>query len=457
MFSIKEGAYSVFVLLFYTQVLGMGGTAAGLALTLAVIFDCISDPIIGAWSDRLDSRWGRRHPFLLAGTIPMGFGFIGLFLVPDKVVASQSLLTLWLLFWSIWIRTTLSVFAIPHLAMSAEMSSDYRERSAILGARMFFVFLCTVTIPAIALTVLFNQTGDVDGRFVRENYPVYGLVSCILTWAVGLVTIWSTRRYAVRRAPMPHPSMAAGISGFISDFLQTLRIRNFRQLLAFDVAASASYGVLISTHMLGYIYFWELDSRQIALLLAAPSLLGVSAAMLLIHWLGSRVAKHTILQLTCAALIVDGTWPYALRLAGLMPENGNPVVFWSLFAQMLLWMFFFILRGIAGQSLTADIADENDLAQGRRQEGALFAASTFSQKLAGALGPLYGGVVLDIIGLTRGMAPGTIAQETLNGLAIYSLLGVMLPLLVALYFSFNISLSEERLREIQAALGRRGS
>jgi GPH family glycoside/pentoside/hexuronide:cation symporter len=140
-----------------------------------------------------------------------------------------------------------------------------------------------------------------------------------------------------------------------------------------------------------------------------------------------------------------------------MPENGNPVVFWSLFVQMLLWMFFFILRGIAGQSLTADIADENDLVQGRRQEGALFAASTFSQKLAGALGPLYGGVVLDLIGLTRGMAPGTIAQETLNGLAIYSLLGVMLPLVVALYFSFNISLSEERLREIQAALGRRGS
>jgi GPH family glycoside/pentoside/hexuronide:cation symporter len=260
MFSIKEGAYSVFVLLFYTQVLGLGGTAAGLALTLAVVFDCISDPVIGAWSDRLDSRWGRRHPFLLAGTIPMGFGFVGLFLVPDTVVASQSLLTLWLLFWSIWIRSTLSVFAIPHLAMSAEMSSDYRERSAILGTRMFFVFLCTVMIPAIALTVLFNQAGDVDGRFVRENYPVYGMVSCILTWAVGLVTIWSTRKYAVRKAATSPSNSATGLSGFVRDFLQTLQIRNFRQLLAFDVAASASYGVLISTHMLGYIYFWELDS-----------------------------------------------------------------------------------------------------------------------------------------------------------------------------------------------------
>ncbi len=455
MFSIKEAAYSVFVLLFYTQVLGLGGTAAGLALTVAVIFDCVSDPVIGAWSDRLDSRWGRRHPFLLAGAIPMGFGFIGLFLVPDTVMESQLLLTLWLMFWSIWIRTTLSIFAIPHLALSAEMASDYRERSTILGARMFFVFICTVMIPAIALTVLFNQQGDVDGRFVRDNYPIYGLVSCILTWVVGLVTIWSTRAYAVRKPQRETLDKVRGLQSFIEDFARTLRIRNFRQLLAFDVAASVSYGVLIATHMLGYIYFWELDSKQIALLLAVPSLLGVSAAMILIHWLGSRVAKHTILQLTCVAMIIDGSWPYLLRLTGVMPENGSPVVFWSLFVQMLLWMFFFILRGIAQQSLTVDIADENDLVQGRRQEGALFAATTFAQKLANAVGPLYGGMVLDIIGLTRGMTPGTIAQDTLNGLAIYSLVGIMLPLAVALYFSFNISLSEERLREIQAELLRR--
>jgi GPH family glycoside/pentoside/hexuronide:cation symporter len=177
--------------------------------------------------------------------------------------------------------------------------------------------------------------------------------------------------------------------------------------------------------------------------------------MLAVHWLGGLVAKHTILRLSCAAMIVDGAWPYALRLTGLLPENGDPVVFYCLFLQMLLWMFFFILRSISSQSLTADIADENDLARGRRQEGALFSATLFAQKLAGAIGPLYGGAVLDVVGLSRGMAPGTIAQGTLDGLAIYSLLGIVLPLLAALYFSFNVSLSEERLREIQAALARR--
>jgi Na+/melibiose symporter-like transporter len=454
MFSVKEAAYSAFVLLFYTQVLGLSGAAAGITLAIAVVFDCISDPVIGAWSDRLRSRWGRRHPFMVAGTLPMGFGFVGLFCVPDAVADGQTLLSLWLLFWSIWIRTTLSIFAIPHMALSAEMTSDYRERSAILGVRLFFLFLFTVLIPATALAFLFDQSGDVDGRFERDNYPIYGLLSCLATWLIGLSCVWFTRAYS--SAPQtPADVSKAGLRAFVGDFLATLRIRNFRQLLAFDVAASVSYGVLIATHMLAYIYFWELSSRDIAILLAAPSLLGVSAAMLCIHWLGRRLAKHTILRAACALMIVDGIWPYVARLSGWLPDNGHPAVFWSLFLQMLLWMFFFILRGIASQSLVADIADENDLAQGRRQEGALFAASTFAQKLASALGPLYGGAVLDLVGLNRGMAPGTVVQTTLDGFAIYSAVGIMVPLTVALYFSFNVSLSEERLREIQAELGRR--
>jgi Na+/melibiose symporter-like transporter len=454
MFSVKEAAYNVFVLLFYTQVLGLGGTMTGTVLAVAVLIDCISDPIIGAWSDRLQSRWGRRHPFLLAGTVPMGVGFVGLFIVPESVVASQSQLAIWLLFWSIWIRTFLSIFSIPHLALSAEISSDYRERSSILGARLFFVFLCTVLIPAIALTALFNQSGEVDGRFVEDNYVVYGLASCVLTWIVGLLSVWYTRQYA-RPSAAPPADAASGVMAFLKDFLRTFRVRNFRQLLAFDVAASVSYGIMIATHFLAYVYFWEMNSDQIALLLAVPSLLGVSAAMFATHWLGSRVAKHTILRLCCAVMIVDGAWPYVARLAGWLPENGHPVVFYCLFLQMLLWMFFFILRSIASQSLTADISDENDLAQGRRQEGALFAASIFAQKLATALGPLYGGAVLDIVGLSRGMQPGTIPAPVLSSFAIYSLLGVMFPLLVALYFSFNVSLSEERLQDIQAQLARR--
>ena len=57
---------SYFLLLYYSQVLGLDPALAGLAMMIALVFDAISDPLVGAWSDRLRSRWGRRHPFLFA-------------------------------------------------------------------------------------------------------------------------------------------------------------------------------------------------------------------------------------------------------------------------------------------------------------------------------------------------------------------------------------------------------
>ncbi|MEM0953051.1 MAG: MFS transporter [Pseudomonadota bacterium] len=454
MFSVKEAAYAVFVILFYTQVLGLSGTAAGVALAVAVLVDCVSDPIIGAWSDQLESRWGRRHPFLVASTAPLGLGFIGLFWVPDLVIQEQTLLAGWLLFWSIWVRTAVSVFAIPHLALSAEMTNDYRERSSIIGARLFFVFTGSVLIPAVALLSIFDQQGDVDGRFVENNYVIYAFASCALCLMIGGVSIWSTRSLARPSSTAGH-SEHPSLRQFIMDFFATLRLENFRQLIAFEGSAMVAYGVLISTHILADIYYWELDSDDIALLLALPSLAGVSLALLSVKWLGRRLAKHDILRWSVGLLMADAVWPYLLRFAGWMPENGHPLVLWLLVLQMMIWMFLFILRGISSQSLTVDMADENDLLQGKRQEGALFAGALFAQKLATAVGPLYIGVALDAIGLTRGMEPGTVPDETLNGLIIWFAIGVLIPMAIALVYSFRVSLTEDRLHEIQKALRER--
>jgi len=62
-YAVKESAFTLFVLLFYTQVLGLSGTATGIVLFISLMWDAISDPLMGAWSDRFKSRWGRRHPY----------------------------------------------------------------------------------------------------------------------------------------------------------------------------------------------------------------------------------------------------------------------------------------------------------------------------------------------------------------------------------------------------------
>jgi GPH family glycoside/pentoside/hexuronide:cation symporter len=451
-FSVKEAAYAVFVLIFYTQVMGLGGSAAGIVLFLAVVFDSISDPVIGAWSDRLQTRWGRRHPFMLGAIFPLGLGFIGLFTVPEPVRSDQWLLAGWLLFWTIWIRTLVSCFTIPHLALSAEITRDYHERSRLIGIRMFFVFLTTVLVPALTLPLLFAESGGEDGRFVQANYPVYGLISCVLMWLVGLACVFGTRRHVRPRAgDNQHPGLAL----FLRDFLRTLHNRNFRNLILFEILAMISYGVLIALNIIVWTYYWELGADEMSGLLAAPSVLGVCTALPIMTWLGRRWPKHRIMQVAGALMCFNISWVLLLRFWGWLPENGHPLVFQMLLVQMVLWMFLFILRTISVYSLIADITDEHELEQGQRQEGAFFAAFAFASKLASGIGPLFGGIVLDFIGLERGMLPGTIDQGPLDALALATLLGILLPLLLSWHFSLRVSLSEERLKAIQTGLAQR--
>ena len=84
-FSVKDAAFVNFVVFYYTQVLGLSGTLTGLAMFVALTWDAISDPVVGSWSDTLRTRWGRRHPLLVAGGLPTALLFLALFNPPDDL------------------------------------------------------------------------------------------------------------------------------------------------------------------------------------------------------------------------------------------------------------------------------------------------------------------------------------------------------------------------------------
>ena len=68
---VKNAAFDSFLLFYNNQILGVSATKTAIALGIAVLFDAISDPLAGSISDRFKSRWGRRHPFMLASAAPM--------------------------------------------------------------------------------------------------------------------------------------------------------------------------------------------------------------------------------------------------------------------------------------------------------------------------------------------------------------------------------------------------
>ena len=133
-FSVKDAAFVNFVVFYYTQVQGLSGSLAGLAMFIAMVSDAINDPIVGSWSDTFKSRWGRRHPLILGGGLPMALMFLALFAPPDGM--GEIGIFLWLTIVSILLRTFLTIYFIPYSAMGAELSGDYDERTVIAKARV---------------------------------------------------------------------------------------------------------------------------------------------------------------------------------------------------------------------------------------------------------------------------------------------------------------------------------
>ncbi|MEM7362651.1 MAG: MFS transporter, partial [Pseudomonadota bacterium] len=131
--SHKDFAFNTFLLLYYSQILGLSASLVAIVIAAALIIDAISDPIVGSVSDNFKSQWGRRHPFMFAAAVP--FGITMYFLFAPPVSLGDGALLGWLAFWTVAARLTFTFFIIPWNAIAAEFSEDYVERTSIITYR----------------------------------------------------------------------------------------------------------------------------------------------------------------------------------------------------------------------------------------------------------------------------------------------------------------------------------
>ena len=135
-FGIKNNGFSYFVLFVYSSVLGLPAWMAGLALNLVLIADAITDPLVGYFSDRTRSRWGRRHPFMYAAALPVAITYYFLWTPPESLTDWE--LFSYLLFCAIIIRVFITFYEVPSVSLGPELTDNYVERTSLMSFRYFF-------------------------------------------------------------------------------------------------------------------------------------------------------------------------------------------------------------------------------------------------------------------------------------------------------------------------------
>ena len=177
---------------YYVQVLQLDPILAGTALLIALVFDGISDPIIGAFSDDFQSKLGRRHPFMYASAIPFGLAFYLLFSPPESL--SGMSLFLWLTFFAISLRLMMTLFLVPYYALGAELTENFSDRTELVAFRNIFSFVAAMILSIVAFTVYFKSTDTYpQGQLNPEAYPAFALTFAVVSVFVILVSTIGTQ------------------------------------------------------------------------------------------------------------------------------------------------------------------------------------------------------------------------------------------------------------------------
>ena len=444
--SLKSFSFGLFLLFYYTSVLGLPGSLVGLATALTIFWDAAIDPFIGHLSDRLYSSLGRRHPFMLVGAICMGLGFVLVFSPPAGL--SPSALFAWLTITNIFLRTTNSLFTVPYYALGAELSQDYHERTSVTGFRAGFALFGTLVAAGLSFVVFFpNTTPGVDPKFSPSAYSSLGLTFGLAMTLTALTAVLGTwpRRTKIQKAERP----ATGKSlGFLDSLMLSLRNPAFLRLAAstsvFFLASviNATLAVHYLTYYAGIKESSSLSLFQISFYLGA--LAGVVLWLKIAKW----IDKHRLYigaTLTLALLIAAA---YALVGEGHLFGTGNIL---PLAIGNGLGGFFASALWVVPASMVADVADQDELTTGQRREGAFFGIHSFFLQESAGMALLVTGVLVDYF---AGLIPGQVEQspQTINRLALlFSLLPAAL-FLVAAFLMRGYGLTRQKVEAIQCEL-----
>lgn len=449
---LKNGAYSLFLLFYYTSVIGLSGNLAGQAILIALLFDAVTDPLVGVYSDQLQSRHGRRHPLLFASAIPLPIFFYLTFAPPPDLTQMQ--LFFWLTTFTILTRAAMTLFHVPHLALGAELSTDYEERSQIVSLQNLLNRIGSDTAGGLGLLLFLAPTAmHADGRFNAEAYPPMAFTIAILIFVCVLLSAWNTRS-RIPHLPQPDPSTIDRhpLVAMLASFREVLAMPSFRRVFVGTLFLFIAWGVSTSLGLHTATYFWQVSTTEMVFWG-----LGTGAGIFcgLVFWLRRANATDKM------PVFVQGGMLYTLALSGPMLLRVNDL--WpdrdsSLYLPMWIIVTGFVAHfGVAatmvtGRSMIADVVDEDELNTGKRREGIFFGASSLAAKALFGFGSLIAGWVFDAVGLRQGMTVADMPPGVSDDLGLATALSILLLVGTGVAVISRYPLNRERCAEIRNRL-----
>jgi len=415
----------IYVTHFLLTVAGLRPELAGAVQLIGRTVDAFSDPAMGRISDRCRWRWGRRRPFFLIGAIPFGVGFALLWLhLPH---ASQAAMFAYYTAVFIVMSISMTVCAVPYLALQPEMALGYDARTSLNAWRNAGSILGV--FAAIAVRPVANAFGGGPGGFMAAG-ALYGAIVAAPWFAIYAVT-WERPDFQSREAEM----------SFFDGVRRAARHASFRRLVGLFLCGRVAMD-LVGAMLILYFTLWLGRGGDFE-----PTMALFFVIVLLSLPLWVRLAE----RMEKAAVFAIGAlwWAGALALIVFVrPDWPRELVIGG----AALGAVGYAVMDLMPWSMLGEVVDEDDLETGERREGTYYGLFMFVRKLAGTLAVWLALTLLGVLGYQPGQPPN---EATLIATRWLTSLVPAVFLVLAAWLARGYQLTRARHAEIRTALERR--
>ena len=432
---IKNNLLGVWLLIYYNQVLGLDAMLVSSAMAIALIVDAFSDPFVGIWSDRVRSRWGRRHPFMYIAIIPFALSFY--LILQDPRPLSDADLFSRLLFLMIVMRLAMTFYEVPRAALAPELTKDYDQRTKISGIGMAFGWF-----GGAGISYLHGAYFLGDSYFNAAGYQLLAFWGGLGIFISTVVTTLGTHKHI----PNLHkpPLRKFDLVTFLKEAMQTLSNSSWIVLFLSGCIYALLVGIDMGATTYYNAYFWQWNPQDVAIFSLTSAVAVIVVAMMAPLLAYGRNKRNVAVGVFLTTIVV-GPMPVFLRLIDpyldiqTFPANNSDIIWYILMIHSAFVSSLAALGFIFVGSMAMEIVEDVEIDTGRREEGLLGTVNSFVQKLVGAGGVLIAGIIVSISGFDDPNIPTEELYGTvINNFALtHILIGFILPifstLLVLLY------------------------
>lgn len=432
---------SSLVMFFGTSVLGLSGTLVGIMVAITSLWDGISDPIIGSFSDRTKSKiLGRRHGHMIFACFALSVNNILLWLCP---MTSYAWSAVWLLIFLLLQETFNTFFATPYSALCIDIAPDYNDQTKLQSFKTAFYILGLI-MPSVLMYLFMPSAGiGSQAQFNKAGYVNIALVNSALVFACGFIAIFGTFK---RMRSMPGYSGAEGLKSekhsmakIIAGYVETFKKKDFRVVMIGYSVCLIAMVFISSVGMHLFTFCYHFSSTQISTLMICLFGGAIFSQILWVNVVKKYDKKKALIfalsVLLCGIALTSTTFLFRVYCA-------SNFIFWFVLPCLFICGIGSGALYFLPHTMYADVVTMEQYRTGENNAGRYTGYYTFTYNFSNSIALLFIGLLLDFVKFDSAQPVQALSVQSGLGKIVFFGSAIFLTIAILVFSKYSIKRSD---------------